>query len=155
MTSVFFLKALYSKAPLFWISYNFPCVWILVFLKYCKLNYAIVSITLFDSMKFLRGSEDVAVSSCVRSFWIMNTASAGECGNGNSCVAWGRAVVSASSRRPRGSSAWEACIWIPNPLSAHSWNYEIPGQAGLFHPGPRSGQTRFFTIFRHILELFS
>lgn len=134
-----FLKALYFKAPLFFfecltISYVFESY----FLKCCKLNYTIVSIMLFDSLKFVGGWEDVAVSSCVWPFWIMNTALVGNVGMGTSVWPGGRAIVLASARAPRDNQQgkhasepqthFQHIPGITNSLDRHGCSIQSPGQ---------------------------
>lgn len=80
----------------------------------------------------------MAVSSCVRSFWIMNTASVGNVGMGTSVWPGGRAVVlaSASARRDhqRGKHASEPqthfqhTLGITHSLDRHGCSIQSPGQ---------------------------
>jgi len=58
---------------------------------------------LFNSLKFVGGSEDVAVSSCVLSFWISTQLQQGSVGMGTTVWPGVREVVLSSSRGPRGN----------------------------------------------------
>lgn len=109
-------------------SYNFLHVWILIlfFLKYGKLNYAIVSIMLFDSLKFVGGWENVAVSSCVRSFWIRNTASVENVGMGTSVWPGGRAVVRLPLPVPAGIISKGSTHLNPRPTFSTLLELHIP-----------------------------
>ena len=111
---------------------------------------------LFDSLKFVGCSEDVAVSSCVWSFWIMSRASAGDVGMGTSVWPGVRAVVLFSAGGPRGNQQGEHAYEPQTHLQHTPGISNFPGRYGCSIQNPhqdRQGSLQssctFWNYFPH------